>query len=228
MPGARRISKESARGRSRPPRRVAPVPAGKQHERGSRLLSRRIPAVALLSCALWGQEARPPAARGTHTEARHFRKPALTPWTCNYIGRLTICGQPARPGDEVAVFDPEGTLCGRFTVRQTSPGTYGTIQVYADDRSTTRVDEGARAGDRLAFRVWARSTNTEYAGTSLRLTPGKAAGSFFVPSSIPPVWQNNAGFVLDIEVLARDATPPHTRKKTQAKADRTDNAGLRE
>jgi hypothetical protein len=126
----------------------------------------------------------------------HFPKPTPTPQVSNYAGSLSILGSPAAVGDEVAVFDPNGVLCGHFRVNQ--PGQFGMIQIYGDD-TTTPEDEGAVAGDLLTFKVWQRSTDTEYTGNALSLTSGEAQSSF-VPSLLPPRWQPDTGYILNIAV----------------------------
>ncbi|RZB30232.1 MAG: hypothetical protein SRB1_02512 [Desulfobacteraceae bacterium Eth-SRB1] len=124
----------------------------------------------------------------------HFAEPVGTPYVCNYIGNLTILGAPADIGDEVAIFDQTGVLCGH--VRITTAGQYGIIQVYGDD-SETAGDEGAVDGDELTFKVWDKSTGVEYEGGNLLFTPGSPTGSF-AASEVPPIWTVDMGYVLDI------------------------------
>ena len=57
---------------------------------------------------------------------------------------------PVPVGAVVRAYDPQGTLCGQFTV--TTEGTYGLMPVYRDD-STTEIDEGADPGDTISFSV---------------------------------------------------------------------------
>ena len=83
----------------------------------------------------------------------YFRQ-ALVPSTqsMRYNGtNFTIDNEPAQIGDEIAVYDPDGILCGIHKVE--TPGCY-TITVYGDDPTTQDVDEGAIQGDLLTFRVW--------------------------------------------------------------------------
>ena len=54
-------------------------------------------------------------------------------------------------GDVVTFFDPEGTLCGKWVVRD--KGGYGLMAVYGDDPTTEDVDEGAKAGEVLTIKV---------------------------------------------------------------------------
>jgi len=128
----------------------------------------------------------------------HFPAPTPTAQVMDLIGALTINGIPAQPGDEVAVFDPQGVLCGRVVV--TTAGRFGILHIYGDD-PTTPQDEGALPGDPLVFRVWDASAGVEYTAAQIRFAPGAPTGAF-VPSPIPPVWQPQRSFSLDLQVQA--------------------------
>jgi hypothetical protein len=135
----------------------------------------------------------------------HFPLPATGPVYAEYAGHLTIRGAPADIGDEVAVYDPQGVLCGLFRVD--TPGHYGFLRIYGDDTGTTSVDEGAAEGDLLTFRVWDRSAGIEYGADDIQFTAG-SGGSGFVPSDVPPRWHNAAqgyAVALDIAVAASAA-----------------------
>ncbi len=54
-------------------------------------------------------------------------------------------------GDVVTFFDPEGTLCGKWVVRD--KGAYGLMAVYGDDPTTKDVDEGVLEGEVLTIKV---------------------------------------------------------------------------
>ena len=69
-------------------------------------------------------------------------------------------------GDVVTFFDPEGTLCGKWVVKD--KGAYGLMAVYGDDPTTEDVDEGAVAGEILTIRVNGREV---------------------IPSGSPPVFE---------------------------------------
>jgi len=127
--------------------------------------------------------------------AMHFPEPVGTPFVSNYIGNLTILGLPASIGDEMAVYDPDGVLCGRFRV--TTLGQYGIIQIYGDDPGTAQIDEGAVDGNELSFVIWDKSAGVEYQGGALTFSAGAPTGSF-VASAEPPLWTNDIGYVLDI------------------------------
>jgi len=100
----------------------------------------------------------------------HFASPKVTNSWMDVFGNITIAGIPANVGSEVAAYDPQGVLCGRFVVNQ--QGNYGFMHVYADDPTTAGIDEGATLGDRLSFRIW-----DVYAGIELSAV-----------TSVPVVW----------------------------------------
>ena len=69
-----------------------------------------------------------------------------TPYSMDFYGQI----DGSKAGDILTVSDPEGTICGEFTIKES--GQYGFIHVYGDDRSTA-VDEGGVAGDELRFEL---------------------------------------------------------------------------
>ena len=69
----------------------------------------------------------------------------------NFYGLESTFGRlPLPTGAVISAYDPQGVVCGRFSVTQ--PGRYGLMPVYGDD-PLTEVDEGAVPGDLLEFRV---------------------------------------------------------------------------
>jgi len=131
----------------------------------------------------------------TAVRAAFYSLPAVTGTFTDFVGNVSIGGLPAQPGDEIAFFDPQGVLCGLFVVAQT--GQYGIVHVYGDDPTTVSIDEGAIGGDQLTVRVWDASMAVEYSGGSVALSAGPATGSFVSPS-IPPVWSDQAGYMLHV------------------------------
>jgi hypothetical protein len=71
-------------------------------------------------------------------------------WMNFYGLECTLDGQLLPVGSVITVRDPEGILCGEFTVTQA--GRYGLLPVYGGDLST-QVDEGAVPGDSLHFYI---------------------------------------------------------------------------
>lgn len=127
----------------------------------------------------------------------YFQPPAGSPHVCNYLGNFTMMGMPAEPGDEIAVFDPDGVLCGQIQVFE--HGKYGIIQVYGDDPGTVDIDEGAVEEDELTFNIWDKSTGVKLEAEGIILSPGSPLGSF-LPSLSPPIWKKDVGYVLDIGI----------------------------
>jgi len=78
-------------------------------------------------------------------------------------GNLTIGGEPAQIGDEVAAIDPDGIVCGIFRVKL--EGRYGFVHVYKDDGGTPE-DEGAEMDDVITFRVYDWSEDAELNATA--------------------------------------------------------------
>ncbi|MFQ5595791.1 MAG: hypothetical protein ACE5HA_16720 [Anaerolineae bacterium] len=77
--------------------------------------------------------------------------PHETPWWVDILGQQsTLDGQPLPAGTIVRAYDPTGVLAGRVEV--TLAGWY-LVSVYGDDPQTPELDEGAVAGDRIAFTV---------------------------------------------------------------------------
>jgi len=80
----------------------------------------------------------------------HGQVPSMDFW-----GNVTLDGKPAPIGTEIKAYDPQGILCGEFTVNEkVGVGLYGFMHVYGDDTiQTPDVDEGASAGDIITFYI---------------------------------------------------------------------------
>ena len=126
----------------------------------------------------------------------HFAAPVQTLTSANFNGTLTIDSnvpgqvRDAAVGDEVAVYDPQGVLCGRFLVG--TAGQFGPLTVYGDDPGTS-ADEGASAGDALTFRVWDAQRHKELPARTL-----KPDGS-----RLSLTWSDNGGANLTLQGLAQ-------------------------
>jgi len=87
----------------------------------------------------------------------HFPAPNETLLTATFNGEVLVDGnvpgasQLAVTGDEIAVFDPDGVLCGLALV--TIPGEFGPLTVFGDDPATP-ADEGANSEDALTLVLW--------------------------------------------------------------------------
>jgi hypothetical protein len=105
--------------------------------------------------------------------AFHFAAPTETLLTATFNGEILVDSNlPGQTrlsvvGDELAVFDPDGVLCGRGLV--TVAGEFGPLVVYGDDPATTEVDEGAVEGDTLTVRLWDSQRQQELPVRSLQL-----------------------------------------------------------
>jgi len=116
-----------------------------------------------------------------------YPEPGPTPTWMTISGTLNLPDGLATLGVEVAVFDPDGVLCGHWIV--TSRGVYGDLRVYGDDPSTPS-DEGAREGDRLTVKVWDPVARQEWDGAA----------------SAALIW--SAGAALSANLAAVDRTAP--------------------
>ena len=129
-------------------------------------------------------------------KVRHFQVAAMTSRSVAVYGTLTINGLPAEVGDEVAVLDPAGVICGQFTV--TTPGQYGFMSVYGDDGGTT-ADEGAQPGDVLRFRVWKAATGVEVDAVATVVT-----------GTQPPTWTSENDILhVNLDASGKYVIPLH-------------------
>lgn len=94
-----------------------------------------IPVVGLLLCSAL-------------SSAQH---PVVTIQWMNIHGSVYYAdGTEAGPGTCIDVYDPDSVICGQSIVSRS--GEFGLIAVFGDDPETP-VDEGAREGDKLTFKV---------------------------------------------------------------------------
>lgn len=73
---------------------------------------------------------------------------ATTPWWDSFFGEVRVNGNPLPQGEVLDAYDPDGVLCGQFTVD--SEGFYGFMPVYGDDPNT-EADEGAEIDDIISI-----------------------------------------------------------------------------
>jgi hypothetical protein len=79
-----------------------------------------------------------------------FTAPSTTSFMSFYGDVFTIYGDASEVGDEIAVYDQQGTICGHVVI--TYAGFFN-FSVYGDE-SSTPTDEGASIGEDLVFKVW--------------------------------------------------------------------------
>ncbi len=72
-------------------------------------------------------------------------------WVDFYGDAVTNDGTPVAVGKVVKAYDPDGVLCGEFTIG--TAGSYGFLHVYRDDPTTTE-DEGAVENDEISFTIF--------------------------------------------------------------------------
>ncbi|MBF0450948.1 MAG: tandem-95 repeat protein [Candidatus Magnetomorum sp.] len=102
---------------------------------------------------------------------------------------ITVNGVPAEVGDEIGVFDNDGTLCGRTMIYDA--GIYA-IKVYGDDPSSTNIDDGAEKGNGLTFKLWINRTNLEISLSKKMFDPQNTLWNAFPASpENPPQWTDN-------------------------------------
>ena len=119
----------------------------------------------------------------------HFNLAGITSESIDVYGYVTIDGAPAEALDEVAALDPDGVICGRFTVK--NPGSYGFMHVYKDDPNTAG-DEGAQSGDELTFRLWDASEGVEV-DAAVTVVTGTSPPSWTYDGAIANVNLESAG-----------------------------------
>ncbi len=79
-----------------------------------------------------------------------FANPQAPEWV-DFYGNVTVNGIAAPIGTVVEAYDPDGVMCGSYTVLST--GIYGFLHANRDDITTTGIDEGANPGDSITLKV---------------------------------------------------------------------------
>ncbi|MBE0596398.1 MAG: VCBS repeat-containing protein, partial [Desulfuromonadales bacterium] len=109
-------------------------------------------------------------------------------------GYLTIDGQAAGTGVEIAVFDPQGVLCGVSGVDSVNGGAF-LLHIYGDDPFTGGIDEGASAQDSLLFKIYDPSLPGELEHRSITFV---AASFGPVPATLPPLFQDFGSYGMNM------------------------------
>jgi len=108
---------------------------------------------------------------------------ATTPFAMNFYGNATLDDEPIPVGAVITAYDPDGVLCGVWTV--TTVGQYGFMPVYGDDPATTDVDEGAVDGDTISFRICGYDA-TVVSGTTIWTDKGQEEVVLSAVATAPP------------------------------------------
>lgn len=136
--------------------------------------------------------------------ADHFKfsVPSTTRFMFFYGDVFNIDGKTSEPGDEIAVFDQQGTMCGHFVV--TNPG-YFNLPVYGDE-SYSPEDEGASIIEDLIFKVWDVSTEMEISLDNSMFIQKSVFGKVSI-DTIPPKFLGGLevrGMGIDAYVISAD------------------------
>lgn len=107
-----------------------------------------------------------------------FGRPVSSLISMHIAGSLTINGNAAAVGDEVAVLDKSGNVLGMFVVD--NEGAYGDLNI-SGDYSAGSKDEGAQADEMLYISVWQAVTDTYYSGDSVSIIAPLEGNTIYVP-----------------------------------------------
>ena len=110
--------------------------------------------------------------------AGSFGSPVSSVISMHIAGSLTINGNAAAVGDEVAVLDKSGNVLGLFVVED--EGVYGDMSI-SGDYSASSEDEGAQEGEILYISVRQASTDTLYSDSSVSITAPSGGDTIYAP-----------------------------------------------
>lgn len=79
----------------------------------------------------------------------------------------SIDGVPMAVGDEIGVFTPDGLCAGAAAWDSVNTA----ITAWGDNEQTTVVD-GLRSGEQISYRVWQKSTDTQYDDVTVTYSQG--------------------------------------------------------
>jgi len=139
-----------AAGRIRPPRTTWKVRAATAFVV---FVGLAVALIGLVGIGRGGEEGEtiPPAGAEVNNSTAELGVSAPTNrWVDFYSLSSTLDGAPLPVGSVITVLDPDGVVCGAYSVART--GGYGLMPVYGDDPDT-EMDEGAVPGDCLEFQI---------------------------------------------------------------------------
>ena len=129
--------------------------------------------------------------------AGYFPEPTAACTRASFSGGLVVDADGTRgfigdgtTGDEIAVFDGAGTLCGHALVG--ADGSYA-VTVYGDDPTTDGIDEGADADEPLTFRIWDNQRQEELPVRTLQMDD----------SRMIVTWSDNGGGSVNLHALSQ-------------------------
>jgi len=132
-----------------------------------------------------------PAAAG------NFDSPASSAINMHIAGSLSVNGNAAAIGDEVALLDQSGKVVGLFVVE--NEGLYGDISI-SGDYSASSEDEGAAQGETLDVKVWQASTGTVYSGEGVSVSAPSEGNTIYIPYSESVLkFEGGSFYLLNIE-----------------------------
>jgi len=97
---------------------------------------------------------------------------------------FTINNIDAQDGDQIAVFDPQGTICGLFSTTPDMIGLGFYVEIYGEDPDTV-VDEGPLSNEILTFVVWDESEGAKITLTNAMFVQTGAYGAPAI-ETVPP------------------------------------------
>ncbi len=129
--------------------------------------------------------------------AANFETPLPSAINLHIAGSLTINGEPAAAGDEVALFDQSGNIVGSFVVE--NDGLYGDVSIsgaYAAESGGS----GAAEGEILNMQVWRAATRTLYSGGDINISTPQEGITIYMPYMEPMLkFEGGSFYLLNIQ-----------------------------
>jgi hypothetical protein len=123
--------------------------------------------------------------------------PSSSAINMHIAGSLTINGEAASAGDEVAVYDSNGNVVGVFVVEH--EGVYGDMNI-SGDYSASSEDEGADEGEDLIIKVWQASTETLFSADRIDISAPAEGNTIYSPYTKSVLqFEGGSFYLLDIQ-----------------------------
>ena len=136
--------------------------------------------------------------------AQHFTTVTPSATWSTYVGRISIQSIPAENGkDEIGAFyvdEQSGKeyLCGADVIG-TFEKNYFYINIYGNDFEIPPVKDGPDSGDRLSFKIWDHSSNTEYEVSQENIS-FITEPFLSIPINGIPVWKDGTFGMMKIDI----------------------------